>query len=488
MSAIGRDDVILLTGASGYIGGELLPALTAAGYRVRCLVRKPGRISAGGRTKIVPGDVMDPESLARAMQGVHTAYYLIHSMAGGQAFAEADRIAARAFGDAARTAGAKRIVYLGGLGDAGAPLSEHLRSRQEVGGILRASGVQLIELRASIVIGCGSFSFEMIRALVERLPVMITPRWVATPCQPIAISDALEYLRAAAELEFEGNLVFEIGGEDRVSYGAIMKEYARQRGLRRFMVPVPVLTPRLSSLWLALVTPYHAHVGRALADSLRNPTIVRDEAARRVFGIKPRGMREAIRDALKSEEDEWRAGGCSRMLPAPGDARGSAGGFLHTRAFDSRQARTRVAPALAFMPIRRIGGSTGWYCGNWLWRLRGLVDRFMGGAGMRPGRRDPDTLRAGDRVDFWRVEVFVPDRRLRLAAEMKVPGRAWLEFEVFEDAGGGSTIRQTAVFDPAGLFGLLYWYALYPVHQYVFGGMLRGIVSAAEKPPVEGAR
>lgn len=488
MNAIAQNDMILLTGATGYIGGELLPVLAAAGYRVRCLVRKAGRIRAAGRSEVVLGDVMDPGSLGRAMEGVHTAYYLIHSMAGNQAFAEADRTAARTFGGAARTAGVRRIVYLGGLGDSSAPLSEHLRSRQEVGDILRASGVEVIELRASIVIGCGSFSFEMIRALVERLPVMITPRWVDTPCQPIAVSDVLDYLRKSAELEFQGTAVFEIGGEDRVSYGAIMKEYARQRGLRRLMIPVPVLTPRLSSLWLALVTPYHAQVGRALADSLRNPTVVRDDTARAVFGIKVRGVQEAIRDALAREEAEWRAGGGSRMIPAAGEARERAGGFLYNRAFDSRQARTRVAPAAAFTPIRRIGGATGWYCGNWLWRLRGLVDRMIGGAGMRPGRRDPDTLRAGDRVDFWRVEAFEPDRWLRLAAEMKVPGRAWLEFEVSEEKEGGSTIRQTAVFDPAGLFGLLYWYALYPVHQYVFGGMLRGIVSAAEKPPADGAR
>jgi uncharacterized protein YbjT (DUF2867 family) len=488
MSAIAPNDLVLLTGATGYIGGELRPVLTAAGYRVRCLARKAARISAGERTEVVVGDVMDPASLGRAMQGVHTAYYLIHSMAGGAAFAEADRIAARAFGEAARAAGAKRIVYLGGLGDPRASLSEHLRSRQEVGEILRESGVPVIELRASIVIGCGSFSFEMIRALVERLPVMITPRWVATPCQPIAVSDVLDYLRESAELELAGNAVFEIGGEDRASYGAIMKEYARQRGLRRFMVPVPVLTPRLSSLWLAVVTPYHAQVGRALADSLRNPTIVRDDAAKRVFGIKPRGMREAIHDALAREDEDWGAAGSWRMVRSSDDARQSADGFRYTRAFDSRQAGTWAAPAVAFTPIRRIGGGTGWYCGNWLWKLRGLLDRWMGGAGMRPGRRDPDALRSGDRVDFWRVEAFQPDRRLRLAAEMKVPGRAWLEFEVSEEAGGGSTIRQTAVFDPLGLFGLLYWYALYPVHQYVFGGMLRGIVSAAEKPPGEDGR
>jgi uncharacterized protein YbjT (DUF2867 family) len=486
MSAITQSDVILLTGATGYIGGELLPVLVAAGYRVRCLVRKAGRIRAAGRTEVVLGDVMDPASLGRAMEGVHTAYYLIHSMADNETFAEADRTAARKFGDAARTAGVKRIVYLGGLGDSNAPLSEHLRSRQEVGDILRASGVEVIELRASIVIGCGSFSFEMIRALVERLPVMITPSWVATPCQPIAVSDVLDYLRNSAELQFEGNAVFEIGGADRVSYGAIMKEYARQRGLRRCMIPVPVLTPRLSSLWLALVTPYHAQVGRALADSLRNPTVVQDDTARRVFGIKVRRLREAIQDALAREEEEWRASACSRMLPVPGDARGGASGFLHARAFDSRHARTQVAPAAAFTPIRRIGGRAGWYCGNWLWKLRGLLDRMLGGTGMRPGRRDPDTLRPGDRVDFWRVEAFEPDRRLRLAAEMKVPGRAWLEFEVSEEKDGGSTIRQTAVFDPAGLFGLLYWYALYPAHQYVFGGMLRGIVAAAEKPPADG--
>lgn len=311
---------------------------------------------------------------------------------------------------------------------------------------------------------------------------------MATPCQPIAVSDVLDYLRKSSELEFQGNAVFEIGGDDRVSYGEIMKEYARQRRLRSFMIPVPVLTPRLSSLWLALVTPYHARVGRALADTLRNPTVVRDDTARGVFGIKARGVHEAIQDALAREEEEWRASRCSSLLPVEGDAQERVGGFLYTRAFDSRHARTQAAPAAAFAPIRRIGGKTGWYCGNWLWRLRGFLDRMVGGTGIRPGRRNPDTLRTGDRVDFWRVKAFEPDRRLRLAAEMKVPGRAWLEFEVCEEKEGGSTIHQTAVFDPAGLFGLLYWYALYPVHQYNFGGMLRGIVSAAKESPKNGVR
>jgi hypothetical protein len=335
------------------------------------------------------------------------------------------------------------------------------------------------------VIGCGSFSFEMIRALVERLPVMITPRWVATPCQPIAVSDVLDYLRKSSELEFQGNAVFEIGGDDRVSYGEIMKEYARQRGLRRFMIPVPVLTPRLSSLWLALVTPYHARVGRALADSLRNQRWsttprggVWHQDARRArsdsgcAGTGRRGM--ARQQVLAHVAGGGRRAGKSGRVPLYSSIRIATGG-------DAGGARRRLC---AHPPDRR---QDGWYCGTGCGECAGSWTGWWG-AGVRAGRRDPDTLRPGDRVDFWRVEAFEPDRRLRLAAEMRVPGRAWLEFEVCEEKDGGSTIRQTAVFDPAGLFGLLYWYALYPVHQYVFGGMLRGIVSAAEKPPLDGVR
>ncbi|MCC6862790.1 MAG: SDR family oxidoreductase [Bryobacterales bacterium] len=445
--------MILLTGATGYVGAELLAVLLAGGRRVRCLARRPEALKsgAGEGAEIVRGDVLDAASLRQAMAGVHAAYYLVHSMGSAGSFEEQDRAAARLFGDAAKEAGVGRIVYLGGLGSAGEQLSAHLRSRQEVGEILRASGVPVIEFRASIVIGAGSLSFEMIRALVERLPVMIAPRWVSVPAQPIAIADLLDYLAAALDLAVGASRVFEIGGSDRTSYGGLMREYARQRGLRRCILSVPVLTPRLSSLWLGLVTPLYVRVGRKLIDSIRHPTIVHDNSALEAFPFRPRGFREAIAAALSTGRQ----------------------GLV----FDSRSIRVDAPPGKAFRPIGRIGGATGWYYANWLWKLRGALDLLAGGAGLRRGRRDPDGLRVGDVVDCWRVEAFEPDRRLRLAAEMKLPGRAWLEFEVTGDAAG-STIRQTATFDPLGLAGRAYWYAVYPLHQFVFQGMLRGIARA----------
>jgi uncharacterized protein YbjT (DUF2867 family) len=473
--------LILLTGATGYVGGRLLKALEQAGHHVRCLARRPEflRPRVAPTTEVVAGDVLDRGSLTTAMKGVQAAYYLVHSMGSRGAFDEEDRRAARNFGEVARDAGVQRLIYLGGLGDRGG-LSPHLQSRQEVGEILRASGVQTIEFRASIVIGSGSLSFEMIRALVERLPMMITPRWVSVQAQPIAITDLVQYLLASLGLAVEGHPIFEIGGADQMSYRDIMREYARQRGLRRLMIPVPVLTPRLSSLWLGLVTPLYARVGRKLIESMRHPTIVRDATALRRFGIQPKGVREAIALALRREDREFAETRWSDALSAAGPPRDWGGVRFGSRLVDSRVAHVNAPPAQAFAAIRRIGGTSGWYYGNWLWRLRGRLDILLGGVGMRRGRRALDSLLVGDTLDWWRVEAFEPDRRLRLAAEMKLPGRAWLEFEVDGEAIG-STIRQTAMFDPVGLLGLIYWYAVYPLHHVVFTGMLRGIVQAVEE-------
>ena len=469
----------LLTGASGYVGGRLLARLETDGRPLRCMSRRPEELRprVGPATQVVHGDVTDPASLAEALAGVGTAYYLVHSMAAGQDYREADRRGARAFGDAAARAGVRRIVYLGGLGR-GPGLSAHLASRQEVGRVLRESGVPTIELRASIIIGSGSTSFEMIRALVDRLPVMITPRWVDTPTQPIAIEDVLDLLVEAADVEAEGSRVVDIGGPDRVSYGELMREYARQRGLRRTMIRVPVLTPRLSSLWLGLVTPVYARVGRELVEGLRNPTVVTGDDAARLFRARPRGVREAIARALVNEDMEFAATRWSDALSAGPRPRSFGGAAVGSRLVDSRVARVPVPPATAFGPIRTIGGTRGWYYANALWRLRGLLDLPFGGAGARRGRRDPDNLGVGDHVDFWRVEAVEPDRLLRLRAEMTLPGRAWLQFEV-EPVAGGSVIRQTAVFDPVGVVGRLYWYAIWPVHGMVFRGMVRGIARAA---------
>ena len=478
--------LVLLTGATGYIGGRLLKGLEKTGWPVRCLARHPEFLQQriASSTEVVQGDCFDQASLPPAMAGVHTAYYLVHSMGSSGKFEEEDRQAARNFAASARQAGVRRIIYLGGLGAEGQSLSAHLRSRQEVADILRSSGVPTIEFRASIVIGSGSLSFEMIRALVQRLPVMICPRWVAVKAQPIAVEDVIAYLLQALEMPAGEAAVFEIGGANQVSYGEIMKEYARQCGLRRWMIPVPVLTPRLSSLWLGLVTPIYARIGRKLVDSMRNPTLVQNPSALKVFDIRPIGLKDAIERALNNENVEFAETSWSDALSSSGKARSWGGVRFGTRLVDSRTLRVSVPPAAAFAPIREIGGANGWYFADFLWWLRGFLDLFVGGVGMRRGRRNAQTLAVGDALDFWRVEAFELDRRLRLAAEMKVPGRAWLQFEV-EPIGAqsnsqGSTIRQTAIFDPAGLGGLIYWYALYPVHRWIFAGMLRAIAVRAE--------
>jgi uncharacterized protein YbjT (DUF2867 family) len=475
--------LVLLTGASGYIGARLLRALEKGGRPVRCLARRPEIVAprVAPPTEVVKGDCLDPASLPPAMAGVHTAYYLVHSMGSSGEFEQEDRDAAQNFAEAARAAGIKRIVYLGGLGNQSQELSAHLRSRHEVAEILRSSGVPIIEFRASIVIGSGSLSFEMIRALVQRLPVMICPRWVAVKAQPIAIEDLIAYLMAALKLPVDTSAVFEIGGSDQVSYGEIMQEYARQSGLHRWMIPVPVLTPRLSSLWLGLVTPVYARVGRKLVDSMRNPTMVRDPLALEVFGIKPKGLKEAIARALIREDQEFAATSWCDALSSSGRPTSWGGVQFGTRLVDSRTAQVWASPAVAFAPIRRIGGATGWYFANFLWSWRGFLDLLVGGVGLRRGRRDLNSIALGDALDFWRVEKFEPDHLLRLSAEMKVPGRAWLQFEV-EPNSHGSVIRQTAIFDPAGLAGLLYWYALYPIHRWIFSGMLKQIASLAQTP------
>jgi len=490
--------MILLTGATGYIGGRLLPLLESSGHPLRCLTRRPEhlRARAGSRTEVVPGDVLTGEGLDAAMQGIRAAYYLVHALGSAGSFIEEDRRAAINFGAAARKAGVERIIYLGGLGDETQDLSDHLRSRQETGRILRQCGVPVLELRTSIVIGSGSLSFEMVRALVERLPVMITPRWVYTSTQPIAVEDVIAYLLAAVDLPLTGSELFEIGGADQVSYGEIMKEYARQRGLKRFMISVPVLTPRLSGLWLGLVTPVYARVGRQLVQGLKNPTVVRDDRAARAFHISPMGLRAAIARALLNEDQEFARTRWSDALSASGGRRSWGGVRFGSRIIDSRTVEVARPAAEVFAPVRRIGGRTGWYYGDWLWRLRGALDLLVGGVGLRRGRRDPEVPLIGDTLDFWRVEAYEPDRRLRLAAEMKLPGRAWLEFEVVpvESAAQKSkrgvseahcVLRQTAIFDPIGLGGLIYWYALYPAHKAIFAGMMRRIVSAVGRDGVK---
>jgi len=474
---------VLLTGATGYVGGRLLPALEARDVELRCLARRPEflRPRVAPATEVVGGDVAEAESLAPALAGVDVAYYLVHAMGeGGDVFA-AERRAAESFGAAAREAGVGRIVYLGGLGE-GPDLSPHLASRQRTGEILRASGVPTLELRASIVIGSGSLSYELVRALVSKLPVMVTPRWTQVPTQPIAVEDVIAYLEAALDVPLPESEVVEIGGADVVSYGELMAELARQRGLRRLLIPVPVLTPRLSSLWLGLVTPVYSRIGRHLVEGLRNPTVVRSPRARELFPrIRPRGVAAAIARSLALEDEEIARTRWYDALSSGGAPRSWGGVEFGPRLVDARQVHVDAPPERAFRPVERIGGDTGWYHAGWLWRLRGALDLLAGGVGMRRGRPAPEHLRPGDALDFWRVEAVEPPHLLRLQAEMKVPGRAWLQFEVEPDAKGhGSTLVQTAIFDPVGLGGRLYWYALWPIHTYVFDGMLRALAHEAE--------
>ena len=477
---------ILLTGATGYVGGRLLPLLLAKGHRVRCLTRRSSsEVNFDpSRVEVALGNALDFESLKAALANVETAYYFIHSMGDNEDFEQTDRRAAENFAKACSQQGVKRIIYLGGLGDPSDELSKHLRSRQEIGNILRTSTASVIEFQASIIIGSGSLSFEMIRALVERLPVMICPKWVRVLAQPISIEDVLGYLVEALDHPLGSSELYEIGGPEQVSYGEIMQRYAKQRGLKRYMIPVPFLTPYLSSLWLGLVTPLYSRVGRKLVDSLRNSTLVSNNKAIEAFSIDPRSVEKSIARALIYEDKEFAETRWSDAFSAGGDEKSWGGVRFGSRLVDSRTRRVDLKAHEAFDPIRKIGGKTGWYYGNWLWKIRGFLDLLVGGVGVRRGRRDPNNIRVGDTLDFWRVEQIVDNKILRLAAEMKVPGRAWLEFEVTEK-DGVSTVRQTAIFDPVGLFGIIYWYSLFPLHEFVFRGMLRNICRAAEQSASE---
>jgi uncharacterized protein YbjT (DUF2867 family) len=473
---------ILVTGATGYVGGRLLHRLVQQGRPVRCLTRRPEILAkrVSREVEIVAGDLLEPDSLSVALTGVQIAYYLVHSMDALRSFEELDRRAASNFATAAAKAGVRHIVYLSGLG-AGPDLSAHLASRHEVGHILRGSGAVTTELRASIVIGAGSASFETVRAVVERLPAIPAPKWVDTAAQPIAIDDVIEYLLAVLTPRPARSAVFEIGGGDRVTYAEVMREYARQRNLRRRVLPMPVRTARAWRPFLGLVTPTHGRVAATMLDSLRNETVVSDPAAREAFAVKPRGLPEAIERALTGEDHEFADTSWRDVLPEAASSRW--GGIqVRRRMVTSRVKPVQARPHEVFAQIQRIGGQTGWYGTDWFWRLRGWLDKLLGGEGMRRGRRDPHTIYVGDRIDFWRVERVEPDRRLLLAAEMKIPGRLWLQFDI-EGDDRRRELRQTTVFDPAGSVGLVYWYLLYPVHHTIFQAMLDGLNHASHPGP-----
>ncbi|MFI9803545.1 SDR family oxidoreductase [Streptomyces sp. NPDC052301] len=484
----------LVTGATGYIGGRLVPELLAAGHRVRCLARSPGKLRDhpwANEVETVRGDVTDAGSVAEAMRDVDVAYYLVHALGTGKDFEAADRRAARIFGDRARAAGVRRIVYLGGLTPAGVPeedLSPHLSSRAEVGRVLLASGVPTAVLRAAVVIGSGSASFEMLRHLTERLPVMITPSWVHTRIQPIAVRDVLRLLAGCARLPGDVNRAFDIGGPEVLTYREMMLRYARVAGLPpRVILPVPVLTPGLSSLWVGLVTPVPASLARPLTESLRHEVVCHERDITRYVPDPPGhplGFEEAVRLALRRVREaqvitRWSSaavpGTPSDPLPTDPDW---AGGSLYT---DHRGAAVDAPVGELWRVIEGVGGENGWYSFPLAWSLRGWLDRLVGGVGLRRGRRDEQRLRVGDSLDFWRVEEIERGRLLRLRAEMRLPGLAWLEMYAEPDGDGRSRYRQRALFHPHGLLGQAYWWGVSPFHAVVFGGMARNIARAAAR-------
>lgn len=476
---------ILVTGATGYIGGRLIPRLLEAGYTVRCMVRDPARLQ--GRpwlqnVEVVQGDVLEPQSLTSCLMGVDIAYYLIHSLSAGHDFSERDEVAARNFGMACLKAGVTRIVYLGGLGDPAAKLSPHLRSRQITGDALREAGVPVTEFRAAVIVGSGSLSFEMVRYLTERLPVMICPRWVFTRVQPIAIRNVLDYLVCALSTPESSGRIIEIGGADVLTYGEMMTGYAKVRGLRRWLIPVPVLTPRLSSYWVHLVTPIPAAIARPLIEGLHNEVIVRDDLARRIFPeIQLLSYENAVSAALKqlhagNVETAW----SDALVTTQGDIPPVILTVHEGMVLEQRQLLVAAPPESVFRAFSSLGGERGWLYMNWAWQLRGIADRLVGGVGMRRGRRDPNEVRIGDALDFWRVEAVEPGRLLRLRAEMKVPGLAWLQFQARSQPDGKTLLSQTAFFAPKGLLGWVYWYGLYPIHGLIFSGLIRKIAALVD--------
>jgi uncharacterized protein YbjT (DUF2867 family) len=484
MAEISKPQCIAITGVTGYIGGRLAPRLLDSGFRIRCLARTPAKLrdrewAKDSRVEVRQTDLEDAESLARNLDGCQAAFYLVHSMSSaGAGYAQQDRRLASIFASAARKAGVGRIIYLGGLGETGPDLSQHLSSRREVEEALASTGVPVTVLRAAMIIGAGSASFEIMRYLVERLPVMITPRWVSTPCQPIAVQNVIEYLIGTLSTpEMAGN-VFDIGGPDVMCYRDIMRIMAEELGLRRrWIIPVPVLTPRLSSYWIHLITPLSHRIAKPLAEGLKNPVVCRENRITQLIPQELLTIREAIRASLRQMTENQVETNWSMAGPMPGDPNWAGG-----RVFRDEREITIDSPDWAiFRAVCRVGGGHGWYAAGWLWRIRGWIDMLLGGPGLRRGRRDPETIGYGEALDFWRVVGLERNRRLALRAEMKLPGEALIEFRIEPKNGTRFTLTQRALFYPRGLSGLLYWYAVAPLHHIVFRGMLVGIEREALK-------
>jgi len=475
--SVPEEKTVLVLGATGYVGGRLVPRLLQAGYRVRVLVRDPDKIQGRewlDKIEVYKGDVLERDSIVPALDGTTAMYYLIHSMSGDGDFERRDREAAENVATIAGQTGLHRIIYLGGLGRRDIEQSPHLRSRHEVGRILRSGKTPVTELRAAVIVGSGSLSFEMIHHLANRLPVMICPRWVYTRTQPIAIRDVLSYLIQTMERRETTGLTIDIGGPDILTYRQMMLGVADILGLRRYLIPVPVLTPRLSSYWVNLVTPIRASLARALIDSLRSETICENKLAREHFDIKPLPFRAAAEFALQRTREHTAETTWTDATVSSPQAIDSS----HLR-IDRREIDVEAPEQDVFRVVSSIGGENGWYYADWLWRIRGFIDQQLGGVGLRRGRRHPSKTSPGEALDFWRVQEFVPGSKLVLRAEMIVWGQAWLELEVVPVSETSCRLLQTARYYPRGLKGLLYWYSIYPLHAFVFRGLIREIASRA---------
>ncbi len=475
--------LILITGATGYVGGRLVPRLLEAGYRVRCLVRDPARLEGRSwlkQVEVVRGDALVKENLVEAMCGVSVAYYLIHGMQGGKTNAERDLQVARNFAAAADEANIERIIYLGELVDPASNLSPYLRSRHETGYLLRHSKVPVTELRAGMIIGSGSALFEMIRYLAEREPVLVCPAWFYSEAQPIAIRDVLSYLIASINTPESVNRVIEVGGPTRLTYAEMLKGYSEERGLKRWLIRTPINAPRLSAYWVHMVTPIHWRVVAPLIEGLRARLIVRDDAARRIFpNIQPIDFQTAVHLALgRIQRDNVETSWADALVTVQGDVKPYVFTVEDGMFIETRKLLVDLPPETVFRSYIGIGGVRGWLFMDWSWALRGWLDKLVGGVGLRRGRRHPDEIRPGEALDFWRVEDVEENRLLRLRAEMKLPGKAWLQFESTPQ-DGKTCFTVTAYFAPHGLFGFLYWYAMWPFHKPLFDGLTRRLASRA---------
>lgn len=482
---------ILVTGGTGYIGGRLIRPLLNQGYQLRVMTRNKSHLQ--GRSWVnevapVEGDVLERDSLISALEGIDVAFYLIHSMGDTAEFVERDRIAAENFAQEAERAGVRQIIYLGGLGNTDGTLSKHLSSRQQVGDVLRANHPNVTEFRAAMVVGAGSLSFEMVRNLTERLPIMIAPKWLYTRSQPIAISDVIQYLMVAIDKADTFNQIIEIGGKDILNYHTMITNYAKARDLKRYLIPIPLLTPHLSSYWVHMVTPVSANIIRPLVQGLKNEMIVTNTLAHDLFpDVQPLSFDEALANALDELDAHRVETSWTDSMAATWD-QDEPYTFVEERGMlIERRVRTvDTPPSDVYKAFTSLGGQTGWLYLNYLWNIRGWMDRIIGGPGYRRGRPDRETLRIGDAVDFWRVEDLELNRRLLLRAEMKLPGRGWLQFEVNTDKNGQSRLVQTAYFAPKGLFGYIYWYSIFLLHKVIFDGIIDRLVLLAKRINTDG--